>query len=74
MYWMGLRCTLAAGRSWPGARSQSRSPSLARNVLNYLLSITNVQFQTYALASFLAIVPYLVLFVRFDSDGGRPSL
>jgi uncharacterized membrane protein YdjX (TVP38/TMEM64 family) len=42
-------------------------PLLARNVLNYLLSITNVTFQTYATASFLAIVPYLVLFVRFDS-------
>lgn len=42
-------------------------PLLTRNVLNYLLSITNVTFQTYATASFLAIVPYLVLFVRFDS-------
>jgi len=65
--WALLNAVLSGPESFRLIVLLRLSPIAPWNVLNYLLSITNVTFQTYATASFLAIVPYLVLFVRFDS-------
>ena len=43
------------------------SPIAPWNVLNYALSVTSVPVVPYALASSLAILPYLILFVYFGS-------
>lgn len=43
------------------------SPIAPWNLLNYALSVTSVPFATYAIASSLSIIPYLVLFVYFGS-------
>lgn len=43
------------------------SPIVPWNILNYALAVTSVPVWPYALASSLAVIPYLVMFVYFGS-------
>jgi len=43
------------------------SPIAPWNLLNYALSVTSVSLTTYAIASSISIIPYLILFVYFGS-------
>jgi uncharacterized membrane protein YdjX (TVP38/TMEM64 family) len=64
--WTAIDAAMAR-EAWKLVTLLRLSPIAPWNVLNYALSVTSVPFVTYAVASSLSILPYLILFVYFGS-------